>query len=43
MMEIGRGTISSIMCDENCVMDVIPVDIVCNTLIAAAWENAMTM
>ncbi|XP_055608036.1 fatty acyl-CoA reductase 1-like [Uranotaenia lowii] len=43
MMEIGRGTISSIMCDQKCVMDVIPVDIVCNTLIAAAWENAMTM
>nr|XP_029709727.1 putative fatty acyl-CoA reductase CG5065 [Aedes albopictus] len=43
MMEIGRGTISSIMCDQDCVMDVIPVDIVCNTLIAAAWENAMTM
>ncbi|XP_058816569.1 putative fatty acyl-CoA reductase CG5065 isoform X2 [Topomyia yanbarensis] len=40
MMEIGRGTISSIMCDQKCVMDVIPVDIVCNTLIAAAWENA---
>uniref|UniRef100_A0A182QRX8 Fatty acyl-CoA reductase n=1 Tax=Anopheles farauti TaxID=69004 RepID=A0A182QRX8_9DIPT len=42
MMEIGRGTISSIMCDERCTMDVIPVDIVCNTLIAAAWENAHT-
>ncbi|XP_049296161.1 putative fatty acyl-CoA reductase CG5065 [Anopheles funestus] len=42
MMEIGRGTISSIMCDERCTMDVIPVDIVCNTLIAAAWENANT-
>uniref|UniRef100_A0A182P7M6 Fatty acyl-CoA reductase n=1 Tax=Anopheles epiroticus TaxID=199890 RepID=A0A182P7M6_9DIPT len=40
MMEIGRGTISSIMCDERCTMDVIPVDIVCNTLIAAAWETA---
>ncbi|XP_053699104.1 putative fatty acyl-CoA reductase CG5065 [Sabethes cyaneus] len=43
MMEIGRGTISSIMCDQKCVMDVIPVDIVCNTLIAAAWENATTI
>uniref|UniRef100_A0A182I9E9 Fatty acyl-CoA reductase n=1 Tax=Anopheles arabiensis TaxID=7173 RepID=A0A182I9E9_ANOAR len=42
MMEIGRGTISSIMCDERCTMDVIPVDVVCNTLIAAAWENANT-
>ncbi|XP_035790532.1 fatty acyl-CoA reductase 1-like [Anopheles albimanus] len=40
MMEIGRGTISSIMCDDRCTMDVIPVDIVCNTLIAAAWQTA---
>ncbi|XP_052863077.1 putative fatty acyl-CoA reductase CG5065 [Anopheles cruzii] len=42
MMEIGRGTISSIMCDERCTMDVIPVDIVCNTLIAAAWETQLS-
>lgn len=40
MMEIGRGTISSIMCDEKCVMDLIPVDIVVNTLISAAWANS---
>lgn len=39
MMEIGRGTISSIMCDKNLVMDLIPVDIVCNMMIAAAWHN----
>lgn len=39
MMEISRGTITSIMCDKNLVMDLIPVDIVCNTMIAAAWMN----
>lgn len=39
MMEIGRGTISSIMCDQTCVMDLIPVDIVCNAIITAAWSN----
>lgn len=39
-MEIGRGTISSIMCDEKCIMDLIPVDIVVNTMITAAWNNA---
>lgn len=39
MMEIGRGTISSIMCDQKCIMDLIPVDIVCNTIINAAWWN----
>lgn len=39
MMEIGRGTISSIMCDKNLIMDLIPVDIVCNMMITAAWHN----
>ncbi|KAK6633920.1 hypothetical protein RUM44_004527 [Polyplax serrata] len=40
MVEISRGTLRSIICDEKCVMDVIPVDIVVNTLIAAAWHTA---
>lgn len=39
MMEIGRGTISSIMCNKTLVMDLIPVDVVCNMMIAAAWLN----
>lgn len=39
MTEIGRGTITSIMCDERLVLDVIPVDIVCNMIITAAWHN----
>lgn len=39
-MEIGRGTISSIMCEESGIVDLIPVDIVCNTLITAAWANS---
>lgn len=39
MTEIGRGTITSIMCNEHLVLDVIPVDIVCNTIITAAWHN----
>lgn len=39
MMEIGRGTISSIMCDQQLVMDLIPVDIVCNMMITSAWHN----
>lgn len=40
MTEIGRGTVSSIMADKHCNMDVIPVDIVVNTLISAAWANS---
>ena len=39
MMEIGRGTISSIVCEKKFVIDVIPVDIVCNMMITAAWLN----
>ncbi|CAO1390836.1 unnamed protein product [Diamesa tonsa] len=42
MMEIGRGTISSIMCDQKYTVDLIPVDIVCNTMITAAWSNSFT-
>lgn len=40
MMEIGRGTIRSIICDQRLVVDVIPVDFVINTLVAAAWHTA---
>lgn len=40
MIEISRGTLRSIICDEKCIMDVIPVDVVVNTLIAAAWQTA---
>jgi fatty acyl-CoA reductase len=40
MMEIGRGTIRSIICDQTLTMDLIPVDIVVNTLIGVAWHTA---
>lgn len=40
MIEISRGMLSSIISDENVIMDVIPVDIVVNTIIAAAWSNS---
>lgn len=39
ILEIGRGTISSIMCDNKLTLDIIPVDIACNMIIAAAWLN----
>ncbi|XP_072758519.1 putative fatty acyl-CoA reductase CG5065 [Anoplolepis gracilipes] len=41
MAEIGRGTIRSIMCNANLVIDVIPVDFVVDTLICASWHNAV--
>lgn len=40
VMEVGRGTISSIMGVGEYIIDLIPVDIVCNTLITAAWANS---
>lgn len=39
IMEIGRGTIKSIEGDRDLVCDIIPVDIVANTLIGAAWRG----
>lgn len=41
MMEIGRGTIRSIVCNDELTVDVIPVDFVVDTLICAAWHSAM--
>ncbi|KAJ8985220.1 hypothetical protein NQ317_018249 [Molorchus minor] len=38
-MECGRGTIKTIICDETCRMDLIPVDIVVNSIITAAWHT----
>lgn len=38
-MEVGRGTISSIMGVGEYIVDLIPVDVVCNTMITAAWAN----
>ncbi|XP_076257201.1 putative fatty acyl-CoA reductase CG5065 isoform X1 [Rhynchophorus ferrugineus] len=37
LMECGRGTIKSIICDDSCNMELIPVDIVVNLVITAAW------
>lgn len=41
MMGIGCGSIRSLICDKSIVMDVIPVDIVCNILITAAWHSSI--
>ncbi|XP_058800857.1 putative fatty acyl-CoA reductase CG5065 isoform X2 [Phymastichus coffea] len=40
LMEIGRGTIRSIVCEPQCVVDIVPVDYVVDTLICAAWHVA---
>ncbi|XP_014233671.1 fatty acyl-CoA reductase 1-like isoform X1 [Trichogramma pretiosum] len=40
LMEIGRGTIRSIVCQPQCVVDIVPVDYVVDTLICTAWHIA---
>ncbi|XP_014209655.1 putative fatty acyl-CoA reductase CG5065 [Copidosoma floridanum] len=42
LMEIGRGTVRSIFCQPQCVVDVVPVDYVVDTLICAAWHVSTT-
>ncbi|XP_011166600.1 putative fatty acyl-CoA reductase CG5065 isoform X2 [Solenopsis invicta] len=39
MTEISRGTVRSIVCDANLIVDIVPVDFVVNTLICASWHN----
>jgi alcohol-forming fatty acyl-CoA reductase len=40
LMEIGRGTITSVRGIGKYNIDMIPVDVVCNTMINAAWANS---
>ncbi|XP_014476194.1 PREDICTED: putative fatty acyl-CoA reductase CG5065 isoform X2 [Dinoponera quadriceps] len=40
MTEMGRGTVRTIICDQDLVVDVVPVDYVIDTLICACWHNA---
>ncbi|KAJ8668111.1 hypothetical protein QAD02_009774 [Eretmocerus hayati] len=42
LMEIGRGTVRSIVCNPEYVVDVIPVDFVVDTLICTAWHVSMS-
>lgn len=39
MLCVGIGFINNLLCDPKEIMDFIPVDIVSNTLIAAAWDT----
>lgn len=37
---VGKGLFRTIMCEKNYVADMVPVDIVINLMIAAAWRTA---
>ncbi|XP_077559529.1 putative fatty acyl-CoA reductase CG5065 isoform X2 [Haemaphysalis longicornis] len=41
-VSLGLGLLSSLLVEKDCVLDVIPVDVVANTLIAVAWHTATT-
>ncbi|XP_063706220.1 fatty acyl-CoA reductase 1-like [Culicoides brevitarsis] len=41
MVETARGTIKSVIGDGNKVADVIPVDLVANTIIASVWHQTI--
>lgn len=36
-VELGRGTVSSFPVKPSAIIDVMPLDMVCNQLIVAAW------
>lgn len=37
---IGNGVLRTLICDQNCVFDLVPVDTVINLLIVTAWQKA---
>ncbi|CRK97592.1 CLUMA_CG010977, isoform A [Clunio marinus] len=39
---VGKGIFHTIMCNEESVADFIPVDMVINLMVAAAWKRALT-
>lgn len=39
LLNVGLGVLGTLLCDDRCIIDMIPVDIVSNTLITAASAN----
>lgn len=37
VIEISRGSLSSVLLNGSAIMDLVPLDIVCNHIIVAAW------
>ncbi|XP_077300594.1 putative fatty acyl-CoA reductase CG5065 [Arctopsyche grandis] len=40
-MEIYRGTVRTAIHNQNCIIDIVPVDFVVNTCITAAWHHRL--
>lgn len=41
IMEIGRGTVRTVLCNSNLKLDAVPVDYVIDTIICASWHSTM--
>lgn len=41
VIEVGRGSLSSVNCDPKAIIDVVPLDIVTNTILVAAWFDSI--
>ena len=37
----GKGLMRTLLCDENLVADIVPVDVPINLMITAAWHTAV--
>ncbi|KAL1414454.1 hypothetical protein MTO96_000858 [Rhipicephalus appendiculatus] len=42
VVALATGQISSMITEKNCLVDIVPVDIVANTLICVAWHTSAT-
>ncbi|KAH7968521.1 hypothetical protein HPB52_009114 [Rhipicephalus sanguineus] len=42
VVALGTGLLSSLMTEKKCLVDIVPVDIVANTLICVAWHTSTT-
>lgn len=40
-IEVGRGTIGSVLANKRTTMDVVPLDFVFNVVIVSAWFDAL--
>lgn len=40
-IELGRGTLGSVLANKNATMDVIPLDIAFNMILVSAWFDAL--
>lgn len=40
IIEIGRGALASMLVESKAIMDIIPLDLVCNVILVAVWFDS---